>query len=83
MKISKTSTPIGETLQYFKKTDKTPSLWVIIEEINKAKPQSKLMRFRLGASTKKEADEIVKKLYTELPIEIQKQLTLRIEKTGV
>ena len=83
MKVSKTTTPFSTTnWQYYQSPTAKghPKYWVILEEKNNNLPQSELMRFRLGAKDKKEADKKVKEAEQFFPADIRSQLNIRIEK---
>jgi len=83
MKVSKTTTPFSTTnWQYYQSPTAQghPKYWVILEEINPNLPQSELMRFRLGAKNKQEADKKVKEAESFFAPDIRNQLNIRIEK---
>lgn len=83
MKTSNTITPLSKTnWQYYKKsnTEESPKYWVILEEKDESKPQSELMRFRLGAESKRKADKLVEQAQQQFPADIRNQLNIRIEK---
>lgn len=83
MKTSYSTTPFATgNWQYYQSPEAKghPKYWVILEEKNPDLPQSKLMRFRLGAKTKKEADLKVEQAEQFFEPEIRKQLNIRIEK---
>ena len=68
--------------QYYKQqnTKESPKYWVILEEKDEYKPQSELMRFRLGAESKRKADKLVEQAKQQFPADIHNQLNIRIEK---
>ena len=83
MKVTNTITPLSKTnWQYYKQqnTKESPKYWVILEEKDEYKPQSKLMRFRLGAESKRKADKLVEQAQQQFPADIRNQLNIRIEK---
>ena len=83
MKISNTITPLSKTnWQYYKQPsiEEGPKYWVILEEKDESKPQSELMRFRLGAESKRKADKLVEQAQQQFPADIRNQLNIRIEK---
>jgi len=83
MKTSKTTTPLSKTnWQYYQgsTTQDHPKYLVILEEKDENLPQSKLLRFRLGAKNKQEADKKVKEAEQHFPADIRDQLNIRIEK---
>lgn len=83
MKVSNTITPLSTTnWQYYQRENATgsPKYWVILEEKNISKPQSDLMRFRLGAKNKQEADKTIEQAKQHFPTDVLNQLNIRIEK---
>jgi len=83
MKTSKTTTPFSTTnWQYYQSptAQGNPKYWVILEEKNNNLPQAELMRFRLGAKDKQDADKKVKEAEQFFPADIRNQLNIRIEK---
>ena len=83
MKVTNTITSLSKTnWQYHKQPNinESPKYWVILEEKDESKPQSELMRFRLGAESKRKADKLVEQAQQQFSADIRNQLNIRIEK---